>query len=181
MPDDDFDEAAWRERIRAHREAKDRHFASAADSPIPGDEREEFDGLSYFPLDPDVRVVARVAFAAEPEPVALPATRGPAVEYERAATVGFRLGGDHHVLTAVRAAGQSDLLVPFTDATNGSETAAIGRYVSLDAADVADGDPVVLDFNLAYHPFSVYDGGYVAALPPEGNELSLPVRAGERL
>lgn len=181
MTEDDFDESAWGERIRTYRAEKDQFFATTDDSPISADERDDFDGLSYFPLDPAARVIARFQQVRDPETVHLSANRGPDIEYDRVATLGFSFGGDHRVLAAFRAPSAEDLLVPFHDDTNGDETARTGRYVTLAIDDAETGDDVVLDFNLAYHPFCVYDDTYLAALPPEENELDVAIRAGERL
>jgi len=181
MPEADFDEAAWRERVVEYRREKDAYFADDTDAPIPDADREGFDGLSYYLSDPSFRRVARLQWAQRPEPIALPANRGPDIEYERVATLGFRLDGDHHVLAGFRAPGTTDLVVPFTDETNGAETASEGRYVSLAVDDVETGADVVLDFNLAYHPFCVYDDEYVSVLAPDENDLGVAVRAGERL
>ncbi|MFW5924075.1 MAG: DUF1684 domain-containing protein [archaeon] len=181
MTDADFDESDWRERIRAHRREKDEFLASDSSSPVPRDEREEFHGLTYFSLDPDARVVARLQWVREPETVELPANRGPDIEYDRVATLGFTFAGDHHVLAGFRAPSADDVLVPFHDETNGDETAETGRYVTLSIDDVETGENVALDFNLAYHPFYVYDENYVGVRPPEENDLDVAVRAGERL
>ncbi|MFB6070290.1 MAG: DUF1684 domain-containing protein [Halanaeroarchaeum sp.] len=180
MVGDDFDESDWRDSVVEYREEKDA-FLGGEDSPLPDERRADFDGLVYFDPDPSYRVVARLQWVRDPETVALPANRGPDIEYERVATLGFSLHDEHHVLAAFRAPGQEDLLVPFADETNGTETARDGRYVALSLGDVETGDDVVLDFNLAYHPFCVYDDEFLAVLPPEENELPIAVRAGERL
>ncbi|MFB6081469.1 MAG: DUF1684 domain-containing protein [Halanaeroarchaeum sp.] len=174
------DETAWRARIDEYRREKDA-FLAGEDSPLPPSTKADFDGLSYFPPDRAYRVEARFQWAQDPETVELPANRGPDIEYERVATLGFGLHDDHHVLAAFRAPGQQDLLVPFTDETNGTETAREGRYLALSLGDVETGDTVVVDFNLAYHPFCVYDEEFLSVLAPEENELSTAIHAGERL
>lgn len=181
MRDPDFDESAWRERIRHTREEKDEYLATDPESPFADDTVPDFDGLSYFDPDPSFRVVARLQWAREPESVSLPTNRGPDVEYDRVATLGVTLRDDNHVLSAYRAPGMDDLLVLFTDETNGTQTAVEGRYVALSVPDVETGEDVVFDFNLAYHPYCVYDDSFVSVLPPEENALDLAVRAGERL
>lgn len=178
----DFDESAWRERVLAYREDKDEFLATDEESPVPTADRETFSGLDYFDLDTAARVVARFQWVRDPETVELPTNRGPDIEYERVATLGFDYDGDIRVLAAYRAPSADDLLVPFHDETNGDETASTGRYVTLSVDEsVETGDDVVVDFNLAYHPFCVYDDSYVSALPPEENELDVAIRAGERL
>lgn len=180
MPEPDFDEDAWRERIRTFRSEKDEFFSEDPDSPIPSEERAGFEGLAYFDLDPSARIAARLQWVRDPDTVELPTNRGPGIEFERVATLGFHYDGTHRVLAAFRAPGADDVLVPFHDATNGDETETTGRYLTLTLDDVETGDTVVFDFNLAYHPFCAYDDSYVSALPPEENELDCAIRAGER-
>jgi uncharacterized protein (DUF1684 family) len=177
---DDFDEAAWRERVRQHRADKDEFLLTHDQSPIPPGDRDDFGGLDYFELDPDYRVVARYSEVSDPEPVELETTRGPPAEYTRAAVLGFDLAGDHHTLHAFRVEGEDTLFVPFTDATSGDATYHRGRYLDVDSGDADDGDSVVLDFNLAYNPFCAYSDTFSCALPPSANELPARVEAGER-
>lgn len=178
--DADFDPDAWRDRLADHRAEKDDFLATHPQSPIPPADRDEFDGLDYFDLDTEYRVVARFERARETEAVPLETTQGPSQEYERVGVLGFQLGGDHHALTAFHAEGADSLFVPFTDETTGDETYGRGRYLDVDAVDATDGDSVVVDFNLAYNPFCAYADSFSCALPPEENHVSVAVRAGER-
>jgi uncharacterized protein (DUF1684 family) len=180
MTEPDFDEAAWRERLRDHRVEKDEFFASHDQSPIPPDDRGEFDGLAYFDLDPEYRVIARYSDA-DPEVEELETTRGPPADYTRVAVLGFTLHGDHHTLAAYQVEGAETLFVPFTDETNGDDTYHRGRYLDVDVTDAETGEDVVLDFNLAYNPFCAYSDNFSCALPPHENILEVPVRAGERV
>lgn len=182
MAEEAFDEADWRDRISAHRAEKDEFFRSGEASPIPATERDTFEGLSYFPLDPDFRFEARFVRSDRPEAVTLPANRGPDVEIERVGTVGFTVDGAHETLAVYRSNGVNDCLVPFGDETNGESTWEGGRYLTLDVGAVETDDTVVvLDFNLAYHPFCVFDDEYVAVRAPPENQLSVAIRAGERI
>jgi len=180
MPERDFDEAAWRERIESYRAEKDEFLAEHPQSPISPDEREAFDGLDYYPPEPSYRIVARIQAAADPETVKLATTKGPDREYERVATLGFTLRDDHHVLAAYAAPTQEGLFVPFTDPTNGEATYERGRYLELDVEEFETGDDVVVDFNTAYSPFCAYDEGFACVVPPEENHVSVPVEAGEK-
>lgn len=180
MPPENFDESAWRDRIREHRVEKDAFLADHPQSPIPEGDREGFGGLDYFDLDPAFRVVARFSTVGTPEAVELAATRGPPVEYDRVAVLGFDLDGDHHTLDAFRVEGEDTLFVPFTDETNGDGTYHRGRYLDVAPENAETGDRVVVDFNLAYNPFCAYSDNYSCALPPESNALPVAVRAGER-
>jgi uncharacterized protein (DUF1684 family) len=177
---EDFDETDWRERVREFRAEKDDFFASHDQSPIPPADREGFDGLDFFDPDPAFRVTARYSPVADAEPVELETTQGPPAEYTRAAVLGFDLDGDHHTLTAFHVEGEDTLFVPFTDATNGDETYDRGRYLDVDPEDADDGDPIALDFNLAYNPFCAYSEHFSCALAPNDNHVPVAVEAGER-
>lgn len=180
MVAEDFDEGAWRDRLSDHRAQKDEFFTEHPQSPIPPADHDDFDGLSYFDLDPDYRVVARFSRAQSPETVKLETTQGPPAEYDRVAVFGFDLDGDHHTLAAYRIDGEDTLFVPFADATNSADSYHRGRYLDVDAADAGTGADVVLDFNLAYNPFCAYADTFSCALPPGENHLDVPVEAGEK-
>lgn len=178
--DEDFDEADWRDRVTEFRAEKDDFFGSHDQSPVPPEDREDFDGLDYFDPDPEYRVTAKYSTVRDAEPVELQTTQGPPAEYTRAAVLGFDLDGDHHTLTAFHVEGEDSLFVPFTDATNGDATYEKGRYLDVDTGDAADGDPVAVDFNLAYNPFCAYSEHFACALAPSDNHVPVAVEAGER-
>jgi len=179
MSAENFDEGAWRDRIRRHRDEKDDFFGDHDQSPIPPDDRDSFSGLDYFDPDLDYRVVAKFSRAGTPETVELETTRVPPAEYDRVAVFGFDLHGDHHTLEAFRVEGEETLFVPFADETNGEESYGRGRYLDVAVGDAETRDDVVLDFNLAYNPFCAYSDNFACALPPQDNRLPAPVRAGE--
>lgn len=72
------------------------------------------------------------------------------------------------------------LFVPFTDATNYTETFGGGRYIDLRTGDIRTGE-IILDFNKAYNPYCAYKGGYNCPIPPAENKMPFPIRAGEKL
>ena len=77
-----------------------------------------------------------------------------------------------------------ELFLIFGDETNGSETYGGGRYVldTTKGADLGGGEGrLVVDFNFAYHPSCVHSPRWSCPLPPVGNTLQAPIRAGERL
>lgn len=181
IQDETEDGPGWVRRLEEHRAAKDEFFATDAGSPIPEAERRDFEGLSYFPPDDAFRLDGRFERFEEPETVSLGATSGPDMEFERVGSVGITLDGELHVLRAYRAPGVTDVLVPFRDGTNGTETWQHGRYLSLVVSSERGPTELVVDFNLAYHPFCIYNADVVSAIPPTENELPVPIRAGERL
>ena len=193
-PDDDTPDAAdgedgesaWLARLREMRAEKDEFLASDPQSPVDPALREAFDGLDYFPPDPDYRVEADVAVHEDPETVELTVRNGTAERFHRVATLSFALpaadgGRVETTLAALRAEGSAALFLPFRDKTTGQGTYDGGRYMDLHPeGDLADIDAVTLDFNLAYTPFCAFADAFACPLPPTENWLEVAVPVGER-
>ena len=173
----------YAEQLRANRAEKDDFFAEHPQSPVPPEHREGFEGLNYFPPDPEYRLTASVTVHDDPEPVEMATSDGRTVRYERVATFGFELDGESLRLHGYRQDGGADepVFVPVRDKTTGQETYADGRYMELEVEGaLAERAEVPLDLNLAYSPFCAYSETFSCPLPPEENWLAVAVRAGER-
>jgi len=182
VTDDAFDADAWRRELTAQREEKDEFFAEHRQSPIPPEEREDFDGLDYFDPDPAYRVEADVTVHDDPEGVTMDSTGGgPEVRYLREATLSFEIRGTEQTLSAYRQQDDEAYFLPFRDKTTGQQTYRQGRYMELHAdRELSDGDEIVLDFNLAYSPFCAFSETFACPLPPEENWLDVVIEAGEK-
>lgn len=181
---DDVDPETWERDLRENRAEKDRFLAEHPQSPIPPAERDDFDGLEYYPPEPDYRVRATVERHETPEPLELETTDGPPVRYLRPYTLSFEVDGRQCSLCAYRQETDDDggLFVPFRDATSGAETYDLGRYMDLRPERTpGDGEAVPLDFNLAYAPFCAFSDAFACPLPPAENHLDVAIRAGERV
>lgn len=179
MTETDLDEDAWRDRMESFRREKEAFLLSDPDSPL-SDVPTRFDKLEWFSLDLEYRIVARFQPVQSRERETISSTKGPARKYERVATFGFTLDGDHHVLNGYQVEGEDTLFVPFTDETNGNETPEFGRYLDVDPGEAEIGDDVVLEFNLAQVPYAAYSDHYASTVPPEENHVAAAIRAGER-
>ncbi len=199
----EFDTETWREELKSHRAEKDEQFAAGRGSPLPPDERAEFDGLDYFPPDPDYRVAATIESLDGEETVAMETSTEGEQLYYRAARLRFEVpdAGGEPVAESLVAYRRVDhdgdsLFVPFRDKTTGQQTYPGGRYMELhvegasggesggERGDPGDGDlhgaEVPVDFNLAYNPFCAYSEAYECPLPPRENWLEVAIPAGER-
>jgi len=173
----------WADRLEANRAEKDQFLAEHRQSPIPPGEREDFDGLDYFPPDPDYRVAATATVHDDPDAVDLETTDDRTVRYLRVVTFSFDVDGDSVELDGYRREGEESaaLFVPFRDKTTGQQSYHAGRYMELETeGSLADGDEVTLDFNLAYTPFCAFSESFSCPLPPEENWLETTIPAGER-
>lgn len=173
----------WLEELRRMRAEKDSFFAEHRQSPIPPDERDAFDGLSYF--DPDERffVEATVERHEDPETVELDTSDGRTIEYQRVLTFQFELDGEPYSLHGYKQDADSEtIFVPVLDRTSGDETYEDGRYMELEPErDLETGDQVTIDFNLAYSPFCAYSETFSCPLPPAENHLEVAIEAGEKV
>ncbi len=186
----DVDVERWRDELESKRDEKDDFFAEHPQSPIPPEERDAFDGLEYFAPDPTYRVTATVEAHDDPDVVLMETTAGREMRYLRVATLEFNLEREDEALedgTYELAAYQLEspkeepLFIPFRDKTTGQQSYQGGRYMELSPnQDLADGDELVVDFNLAYSPFCAYSETFDCPLPPEENWLEVAIPAGER-
>ena len=174
---------SYEDAVAAYRADKDEFFRSSPGSPIPAAERDAFNGLPYYPVDPGLvfEGLSLEPYAGdEPVRFEIPTSDNQLRPAERAGVFRFPLDGETRTLTAYRFEGGDDdsLFVPVVDTTSGTETYGAGRYLDLEPDE--DGS-WALDFNLLYHPSCVYDLRYSCPLTPPENRLPVPIRAGERL
>ncbi len=172
----------WQSRIRHRREEKDEYFGSNPHSPIPSDERESFDGLSYYPVDEAYRFELSLDEHDDRETVTVGTSTGGEQEYLRWGEFRFEVDGEAVALQAYKSDPDDDRLwVPFRDATSGEETYGAGRYLDLEAASHrTDEETWILDLNEAYNPTCAYSEQYECPLPPTENWLDVPIEAGEK-
>lgn len=173
--------APWVDAVEEERAWRERHYL-ADDTPLAPESRAAFRGLSWWPIDPRFRAEGVKLTRHAPTSGDLPATGEDAVRLVEVGTFAFELLGQPARLLAYEPApGEADeayILIPFRDATSGSETYGGGRY--LDVEPNAD-DAYDLDFNRAYHPYCAFDDAWACVLPPPQNRLAQRVEAGERL
>jgi uncharacterized protein (DUF1684 family) len=174
---------SYEDAVAQFRSDKDAFFKSAPNSPIPEAEREAFEGLPYYPVDPSLGfdgLTLEPYTGDEPVRFEIPTSDGKTRPAQRAGVFRFPLDGTDRGLTAYTFEGEGaeNVFVPFLDATSGTETYGAGRYLDIERDE--DGT-YSLDFNLAYHPSCVYDMKFSCPLTPAENRLAVPIRAGERL
>ncbi|ELZ26761.1 hypothetical protein C474_19010 [Halogeometricum pallidum JCM 14848] len=176
-----LDTDAWREALLTNREHKDEYFARDPNSPIPADQRESFDGLSYFDPNESYRFAVELDEYETKETITVETTTDGERDYLVWGSFAFEVRGEEVTLDAYRSdPDERRLWVPFRDETSGEETYGAGRYLDLEDPDDREGDAWVLDFNAAYNPFCAYSERYECPLVPMENWLDVPIRAGEK-
>jgi uncharacterized protein len=142
--------------------------------------------LSFYPLDPAYRMVARFEKYADSPWFSMP-TSGATPQIQR--KYGRLTFTIHDTVLHLmvyqsqdllqKAATRDYLFIPFTDATSGIDSYGAGRYIDGAIGDIRNGS-LVLDFNKAYNPYCAYSAGYNCPIPPHENDLPVAIRAGEK-
>jgi uncharacterized protein (DUF1684 family) len=170
-------------QIETSRLEKDSLFKYADWSPLLEEDKQNFSGLNYFPVDLSLRFEGPLTHYPKPIPDTIIGTKGdlrPAIrfayfnfEYQENT---YRL--ELHKILRDDPAYEKYLFLGFTDATTGDESYPTGRYI-----DVTENQEnyYVIDFNLAYNPYCAYNPRYTCAVPSEENRLPISIRAGERI
>jgi uncharacterized protein len=167
------------ERLKGYRHRRDHFFAEHPHSPLSPSQRGGFAGLDYFleradlalnlPLDESGSDVG--------ETLDLPTTDGKTKSFSRAGRVRLKVDGVPVELTVLRDSDRGSLFIPFRDSSAGEETYVVGRY--LEPQTRPDGT-LEVDFNYSYNPFCAYGTGWSCPIPPEENQLSVTIEAGEK-
>ncbi len=166
--------------LERERQMKDRFMAHHPESPFVAEGVPGFRGLRYFPVDPSLRVAARLERRPAPEEAYLRTNRDGQSTMRLIGELRFALRGRElrlRVFHAGEGVGTS-VFVPFRDGTSGSESYGPGRYLTL---ELNERDEYELDFNRAFNPYCAYTDAYECGFPPADNDLPVPIRAGEKV
>jgi uncharacterized protein (DUF1684 family) len=148
-------------RVRDSEAARRKNFAGIESYPIDPAWRVEAD---WVPFDPPREIkITNIIGLVEPTPIP-----GKAV---------FQHDGQRYELLAIDEGPDEDLFFVLTDTTAGAETYEACRF--LYAKRPVNGK-IVLDFNKVYNPPCAFTPFATCPLPPKGNALPFPLRAGEK-
>ncbi len=167
--------------IAKERTAKNEFMRSSNDSPL-GEEKINFKGLNYYPINVDFRISAKLISIEEKKIVTLRTSDGLEKKYLEYAFAEFKLKDELCKLLILEIMDEGSyrgtLFLAFADATSASETYGAGRY--LDLKKVPGASSVTLDFNQAYNPYCSYSENFSCPFPPKENILKVPILAGEK-
>ncbi|MFO7976425.1 MAG: DUF1684 domain-containing protein [Candidatus Hydrogenedentota bacterium] len=177
-----MDVEAWKEQVRATRSQKDAFLASHMESPLPFHDRLFFEGLAYWPPDPQYRFEVELHEFGEKEVVTMMDTSGQRRKMWRWGVFHFELEGQQCALHVYKSdPAKETMFIPFRDKTNGKESYGAGRYLDLNARNHRTKDGKwVLDLNEAYNPWCAYSEQYACPFVPRENWLQVSVQAGEK-
>jgi len=151
-------------------------------SPLNEEDLANFKGHHFFEIDTSYSVIAKFTRSLNAVPFRMKTTTRRLPVYEKFGTAEFKLSGQTYTLEIYQSHSSRDseeykdyLFLPFTDATNGHESYAGGRFIDV---RIPEGNTIKIDFNKAYNPYCAYNKKYSCPIPPEENRLNTPIRAG---
>jgi uncharacterized protein (DUF1684 family) len=158
------------------RKAKDENFRTAEDSPIAN--KAQFLGLHYYPYNAAWSINFDVTRAAKAEKIALKMTDGSLDSLIAFGKISATIQGKL-ISLVVYQHDSGDFFIPFKDKTAPTETYGGGRYLELPLTNLKE-NQLRVDFNQAFFPYCAYNSTFACPIPPQENNISLRVEAGER-
>lgn len=151
-------------------------------TPLRGDEKEDFKGITFFPIDHEFAVFADFTFIENGKTIPFPTSAKKIKYYKEYGKINFELKGKAFELTVYQsdpliAGYENSLFLPFMDETNGYTSYGGGRYLDLEISDIQK-NKVLIDFNKAYNPYCAYSKYYNCPIPPANNYLETEIYAG---
>lgn len=169
--------------IAEHRKNYKLAFTKDQNAPL---KETDLQHLHFFEPDSNYQIIASVKVLKNQKTFQMPTFDGTSKEFIRYAKVNFKINGEDKELTLYRNIGlmvnpmyRNSLFLPFTDQTSGTTTYGGGRYIDLDSRAI-ENNQITIDFNKAYNPYCAYSDGYRCPIPPEENDLSIAILAGEK-
>ena len=170
----------YTERLEQERKDKNGYMLSS-NSPLIEEDKQNFTGLNYYPIDEEFKVTARIEKTNNKQPIFIESTTGEQLKYIPFATATFELKGQQHSVMLYQDWEEKDpnkLSLMFADETSAIETYGGGRYLDVMYRNT---NSVIIDFNNAYNPFCHFNAEYSCPIPPRQNVLSIPIEAGEKI
>ena len=172
----------WKEEVEMNRRLKDSFLAENGQSPIPPNERERFNGLNYYSVNPKFYFELEIYEHEKKETIKILDTKENIRNLIRWGEFKFEIEGKEYKLQAFRIdPSETRFFVPLRDETSGKETYGAGRYLDLEEEHhKRPNGKWILDFNVAYNPFCAYSENYACPLVPPENWVKVPIYAGEK-
>src|SRR5260370_11126246 len=160
--------------------ARDELFLRHPQSPLDEEQRRSFEGLDYFPYNPDLRLVVDIDTNVEPARLSVVMDAEGSMAMTTVGRIHFTVDGQQVALSLywlnIYGGG---LFLPFRDATSPKESYGGGRYL-VDTIKTSHLVPVprpttrqriMLDFNYAYNPSCPSNPPWGCPLAPAAHRL----------
>lgn len=168
------------ERLEIDRKDKN-SFMLSSSSPLTEEDKVDFSGLNYYPINESFKVTAKLTMIDKKQPIFVESTTGEQLKYIPFAYADFELDNSEQRVILYQDWEEKDpnkLSLMFADDTSARETYGGGRYVDVQYRNT---NAVTIDFNNAYNPYCHFNVEYSCPIPPRENMLTLAIEAGEKL
>lgn len=159
-----------------------KEFANSETSPLPKDALKTFKGLDFFPIQEDFIISGKLERTPNEEPFEMNTTTSRKPVYVKYGVASFEYNNKTYKVDIFQDVNlrkkkeyEKHLFLPFTDLTSGDTTYGGGRYLDL---EIPEGEDIILNFNMAYNPYCVYNPKFSCPIPPEQNFLEFEINAG---
>jgi len=167
---------------KAFQDNMNQEYADSLHSPLKPEDRTIFKELPFYPIDTNWIINAAIERIIDEDAFEMETTTDRLPLYSPYYRATFSIDSIPVSLTIyqsedlkTREGYENYLFLPFTDATNGSETYGGGRYIDL---KTVESDSILIDFNRAYNPYCAYNSKYSCPIPPRENDINIPIEAG---
>lgn len=178
-----FGQKSYSDSLTAVREQHQIDLLQSKNSPLIAAEIQQIAQLDYYPAD-EQHIVEATFKKKTGKAFDLPTSSGKSKKYRKYGEVFFMWNGKtvklnvYQDLTLMQMPQYKDyLIIPFKDATSGTETYGGGRYLDL---RITNSKNIRLDLNTAYNPYCAYSYRFNCPIPPVENHLNIPINAGEK-
>lgn len=155
-------------------------FANDSNSPLTGVPDKDLIQLEFYEPDSKYKTLAKLEKSAQVDTVIILTSKlDKPRQMLKIGKLKFQIDSNKLELSAYQPIdNKSYIFVPFADQTNSKTTYYAGRYLDLEPNNKNE---YILDFNLAYHPYCLYNDKYTCPLIPAENVLNIAIEAGEKL
>lgn len=160
-----------------------KEFKDKNSSPLPPDAIKKFKELDFFPISERYVIEAELIRTPDETPFQMATTTERKLMYIKYGEAKFSLSGQEHSVDLFQDLSllsnkeyEKHLFLPFTDLTSGVTTYGGGRYIDLKIPE--EGEKLIINFNLAYNPYCVYNPKFSCPIPPEQNYIPTEINAG---
>lgn len=174
------------ETIEDARRGTNIEFMYTDKSPLTGEQKKNFEGLNYFAVDEKYKIEGVLVKNKTPDTIIMKTSGTRTSKFVKYGVVSFKvdtfnlqLSVYQYVKLLDQPNQENHLFVPFRDETTSLETYGGGRYIDCEIS--IEGNMLILDFNKAYNPYCAYNHKYSCVLPPDENQLSVRIEAGEKV
>ena len=157
-------------------------YSNEEESPLSKKDLKNFKELPFYEIDSNYTIKATFIKSKKTKTKQINTSKSTTVDYDIFGVITFVLFEIEYSLNVYQShklreteAYKNYLFLPFTDATNSSETYGGGRYIDL---EIPNGNEIIIDFNQAYNPYCAYSEQYACPIPPKENDLPIEIKAG---